>query len=255
MNTTHFSKYHFHRQFTLFMGISVAKFVQQLRLKRASYQLAFQQDKSILDIALDAQFERPESFARAFRKGFAQSPSEFRHQANWLEWSQHYHHVETDLEPTMDVQIQTFPETKLAVLEHKGPMEYVNNSAGQFIQWRKSTGLSPVTKSKTFGIIYSDPKNTAPEDFRFDIAGEVAEPVPENDFGVINKVMAGGRCAVIRHIGPHEGLDAKVYYLYGQWLPESGEELRDSPCFFHYQNFFPEVGEHELVTDIYLPIV
>nr|WP_231855061.1 GyrI-like domain-containing protein [Photobacterium profundum] len=46
----------------------------------------------------------------------------------------------------------------------------------------------------------------------------------------------------------------KIHYLYGQWLPESGEELRDDPCFFHYMNFFPEVSEHELITDIYLPL-
>jgi len=45
-----------------------------------------------------------------------------------------------------------------------------------------------------------------------------------------------------------------VRYLYGVWLPASGEELRDFPCFFHYVNLFPYVAEHELVTDIYLPL-
>jgi len=49
-------------------------------------------------------------------------------------------------------------------------------------------------------------------------------------------------------------MDEKIYYLYGQWLPESGEELRDSPFFFHYINLFPQVAEHELITDIYLPL-
>lgn len=37
----HFSKYHFHRQFYVYMGINVFKFIQLLRLKRASYQLPF----------------------------------------------------------------------------------------------------------------------------------------------------------------------------------------------------------------------
>jgi AraC family transcriptional regulator len=50
-------------------------------------------------------------------------------------------------------------------------------------------------------------------------------------------------------------MDEKVHYLYGQWLPSSGEELRDFPCFFHYINLFPEVPEHELITDIYLPLI
>ena len=66
--------------------------------------------------------------------------------------------------------------------------------------------------------------------------------------------IAGGRYAVIRHLGSHDHLGKAVYYLYGTWLPQSGEELRDEPCFFHYQNFFPEVEEHQLITDVYLPI-
>jgi len=49
-------------------------------------------------------------------------------------------------------------------------------------------------------------------------------------------------------------MDGKVHYLYDDWLPLSGEELRDFPCLFHYINLFPEVAEHELITDIYLPL-
>lgn len=36
-----FSKFHFHRQFSEFTGMSVFQIVQLLRLKRASYQLVF----------------------------------------------------------------------------------------------------------------------------------------------------------------------------------------------------------------------
>ena len=30
--------------------------------------------------------------------------------------------------------------------------------------------------------------------------------------------------------------------------------LRDFPLFFHYLNLKPETTEHELITDIYLPL-
>lgn len=249
-----FSKYHFHRQFSHYMGIGVFKFIQQLRLKRAAYQLFFHQNTRIIDIALDAKFEYPESFSRAFKKEFNQSPSEFRNQPNWLHWNQQYHHRAKALENNMKVDIKSFEETKIAVKEHRAAPELVNESASHFIEWRKTTGLSPITTSRTFGIIYDDPKATAPEDFRFDICGEVKQAIDVNAFGIVNKTMPAGRCAVIRHCGSHDDLDAKVHYLYGQWLPESGEELRDFPCFFHYMNFFPEVAEHELITDIYLPL-
>ena len=249
-----FSKYHFHRQFSHYMGISVSKFIQQLRLKRAAYQLYFDQHTRIIDIALNANFEYPESFARAFKKEFDQSPSEFRNQPNWLHWNQQYHHREKVLEKNMKVEIRHFEETKVAVKEHRAAPELVNESASQFIEWRKTSGLSPIATSKTFGIIYDDPKATAPEDFRFDICGELKQAVSETTFGIVNKTIPAGRCAVIRHCGSHDDLGAKVHYLYGQWLPESGEDLRDFPCFFHYINFFPEVAEHELITDIYLPL-
>jgi len=50
-------------------------------------------------------------------------------------------------------------------------------------------------------------------------------------------------------------MDDKIRMLYQQWLPEGGEELRDFPVFFHYLNLFPQVAEHQLITDIYLPLV
>jgi len=37
-------------------------------------------------------------------------------------------------------------------------------------------------------------------------------------------------------------------------LPDSGEELRDYPCYFRYVNLLPEVDECDLITEIYLPI-
>ncbi|MDU6730658.1 MAG: AraC family transcriptional regulator, partial [Bradyrhizobium sp.] len=36
-----YSKYHFHRQFTATFGLSVHRYVQLARMKRASYRLAY----------------------------------------------------------------------------------------------------------------------------------------------------------------------------------------------------------------------
>ena len=80
-----FSKYHFHRQFTELFGISLYKYIQLIRLKRASYQLAFRDDK-IIDIAFSSGYEGPEAFSRAFKNTIGQSPSEFRKQPQWNNW-------------------------------------------------------------------------------------------------------------------------------------------------------------------------
>jgi len=249
-----FSKYHFHRQFSEYTGVSVYKFVQLLRLKRASYQLVYNKGYKHIDIAMDAGFENPESFSRAFKNKFGQTPSDFRDNPKWKPWHQQYHFKHKRGNDVMQVKLVEFPETRVAVLEHRGDPELINDSVSTFIEWRKNSQLSPVKSSDTFGLIYDDPKTTTPEKFRFDICGSVKSKIPENKLNVINKVIAGGRCAVVRHLGSLELIDSKVHYLYGEWLPECKEELRDSPCFFHYINMFPDVAEHELVTDIYLPL-
>lgn len=78
--------------------------------------------------------------------------------------------------------------------------------------------------------------------------------VPKNPQGVVNKLIPGGRCAVVRHCGSHDKMGESIYYLYREWLPQSGEGLRNFPLFFHYLNLMPETPEHDLVTDIYLPL-
>src|SRR5271157_1048627 len=154
----------------------------------------------------------------------------------------------------MDVKIVNFEEIRVAALEHRGAPEQVDNSVRTFIAWRKESKLSPVKTSKTYGIAYDNPDTAEPEDFRFNICGSVTAEVPANPQRVVNKVIPGGRCAVIRHLGSHDRIGESATHLYREWLPGSGEELRDFPLFFHYLNLKSETREHELITDIYLPL-
>jgi len=155
----------------------------------------------------------------------------------------------------MNVTTVDFSETLVAALEHRGSPSLLMETVRKFIDWRKQSGLSPVASSRTFGIAYDDPAVTPAESFRFDVCGEVKQPVPENPQGVITKQIPGGRYAVVRHIGSTDRISDSVYYLYRDWLPESGEELREFPLFFHYIKRVPETPEHEQVTDVYLPLV
>ncbi|WP_407274995.1 GyrI-like domain-containing protein [Halothiobacillus sp. DCM-1] len=251
----HFSKFHFHRQFAEYTGSSVFRYIQRLRLKQASYRLAFEHSTKIVDIALGAGFENPESFSRAFKNLFDQSPSEFRRHPDWESWHACYRLKLPERKQTMQVDIVDFKMTRIATMEHRGPVEWLNETVGQFIAWRKASGLSPKQSSRTFGIAYDNPDTTEPDKFRFDICGEVSTDVPADPSGVVTKLIPAGRCARVRHLGSHSSLGESVIYpLYREWLPHSGEELRDFPIFFHYLNLIPETAEHELVTDVYLPL-
>lgn len=252
----HFSKFHFHRQFSDYTGMTINRFIQLMRLKRASYRLAFDKEDRITDIAFDAQFENPESFSRAFKNTFGQTPSQFRTEPNWPAWNARVQLplANSERNLNMNIKIVDFENTKVAVLEHRAPPDRVYETVGQFVNWRKTSKLSPPNTSKTFGIIYDDPASTPPDEFRFDLCGSVNTDVPENSQGIKNGLIAGGRCAVTRHNGSLDNIGDRVRNLYGKWLPQSGEELRDAPCFFHYLNLITDVEEHELITDIYLPL-
>lgn len=248
------SPYHFHRQFLAFSGQPLYRYIQWLRLRRASWRLAFNPQDKVIDIALDAGFQSPESFSRAFRSALGKSPRQFRQRPDWLDWHQRVPKMASQELQTMEVKIVDFPHTQVAMLQHRGSPALVNDSAATFIAWRKRTGLSPVSESQTFGIAWDDPATTSAEAFRFDICGSVTTAIPENDFGVINGEIAGGRYAVGRHSGSLDNLSQTVWAMFRDWLPGSGETLRDAPVFFHYLNFINDVPEHQLQTDIYLPL-
>lgn len=249
------SRFHFHRIFMAFMGLSTTRYIQRVKLRRASFQLAFEQQK-IIDIAIEAGFGSSEAFTRAFKSSFLQTPSQFRTQPDW----QHWHSVLqlpmiAKEDYIMDVKIVDFQPRNIAYLSHRGSPQRVLDSAAKFIAWRKQTGLSPVVSSETYAVPYSDPNTVAPEDFRLDICGTIQQSqIPDNEFGVIAGTLPGGRCAVARHYGSHDHIGDTVYRLYREWLPQSGEELRDFPCYFHWLNFVHEVDESELMTDVYLPL-
>jgi AraC family transcriptional regulator len=152
----------------------------------------------------------------------------------------------------MDVSIVDFPETRVAALEHRGPPEREHESVRTLIAWRKENRLAPHAH-KSYGVHYNDPRKVAPADYRVDLCISVAEEVPANVYGVVNKTIPAGRCAVARHLGSRENVSAAAY-LYETWFPQSGETLRDFPIFFHYVNVGPQVREEEMITDVYLPL-
>jgi len=241
------------------MGMSVIKLVRLLRLKRAAYQLAYRDHERVLDIALANGYESHEAFSRVFKKHFDKSPSEFRKAANWTPWHEKYEPILMLRKNIMDngtkfnVDIKEFPETLIAVMEHRGAPSLLGASLQKFIEWRKLSHIPP-SKSKTFNLVYDDPNVTAPDDYRLDIACSVDKPVAANDYGIVNKVIPAGRCAVVRHIGSDDSIGVIVSFLYTQWLPKSEVEVRDFPIYFERVSFFPDVPENEMITDIYLPI-
>ncbi len=249
-----FSAYHFHRQFTAYMGVPVSRYVQLMRLRRAAHQLATTPATPVLEAALGAGFESPEAFARAFKRAFGMAPSVFAKAPNWQAWSAVFVVPHLSRSITMQIRIVDFAETRVAALEHRGAPSLVGDSVARFRQWRLHSGQSPVASSRTFGIPYDNPDTTPAHAFRFAVCGEIDETVQPNDFAVHERVIPAGRCAVVRHVGSPDHISETIYPIYRDWLPSSNEELRDHPLFFHYLSVYPETPLEHWQTDIYVPL-
>lgn len=255
-----FSKFHFHRQFTATFGLSVHRYVQLARLKRASHQLAYNDAHSVTEIAMDAGYDAPDAFARAFRQRFGQSPSSFRKSPDWEPWLAAFGPLDNARSKLMqknfttdDVTIRDVPPTRVAVMEHRGSPETLGDTIRRFVAWRRAAGLHPRT-SPTFNVWHSEGPPVQQDAYSIDLCVGTDQPIAPNDAEIKAGEIPGGRCAVLRVVGFTDNLEPAALYLYRDWLPASGEEVRDFPIYCQRLSLFPEVPEHETVADVFLPL-
>lgn len=247
-----FSKYHFHRIFSAYTGLSLQHYIRWLRLKRAAHQLVVERDMPIIQIALNAGFESHESFSRAFKQICGSSPTDFRVSSSWAFWENTPYLIHKKSEQIMNVTVKTMPTRRLALIEHRGSPQKVGESVNKLINWAKAQPINLKPKpGEAFGFGYHDPQEVPEEDFRFDLALSV----PENfklEGGVIEKYLPAGRYAVAVHKGSRQNMGETISGIYRDWLVKTQEELGDLPCIFCYYNFDHEVAETELLTEIWV---
>lgn len=66
--------------------------------------------------------------------------------------------------------------------------------------------------------------------------------------------FGSGRYAVFTYTGPYAELGGAYHKICREWLPGSGCEQRDSPCFEKYVNNPDRVPAEKLKTEIYIPV-
>lgn len=256
-----FSKFHFHRQFAATFELSVHRYVQLARMKRASHGLAADDAQSVTAIAMDAGYDAPDAFARAFRQRFGQSPSSFRKSPDWDQWLAAFGPLDDARNKLMqiifdndDVTIRDVPPTPVAVLEHRGDRAMLGDTFQRFRAWRKTAGLSPET-NPTFMVFRSEREPAVPAEYSMDICVGTDQPIEPDDVPIKAGVIPGGRCAVLRYPGNTNNLEPAALYLYRDWLPASGEEARDFPMYSRRRlALIPEVPAHEVVVEVFLPL-
>jgi AraC family transcriptional regulator len=151
------------------------------------------------------------------------------------------------------VTIREIAPARVAVFEHRGDPQTLEATIQRFIAWRKAAGLSPAN-SQTYNIWYSERRPANPADYAMDLCVGVGpdRPIEPGAEGAKAGEIPGGRCAVLRVTGDTHNLEPAALYLYRDWLPASGEEMRDFPIYC--QRFFVDAPEQGTAAELYLPL-
>lgn len=248
------SPFHFHRIIRAHLNESVMTYVIRVRLETGA-NLLLHSSMPISDIAYKVGYDVPSSFNKAFKKRFGQSPGEFRDNdgKNSL-----IDYLKTDkkMKKTIELKatIKTIDPKQVIYVSSIGPYD----GKGTEVAWKKVCHFAGrkglFGKSNEFiGVSHDDPKVTDPHKLRYDACVTVNREVkPEGEMGF--RTIPGGRYAVFMHEGPYTEFENSYDYIYAVWLPSSGEELRDDPCFELYLNSPDETKPEDLRTEIYLPL-
>lgn len=248
-----FSPFHFHRLFTAYAGESLSAFVRRLRLERAANRLR-QTFDPITEIGLDAGYETPANFSKAFKQQFGQSPSQFRAENHLLDTAV-FQQSRTQEPPKMMPKIVNLKPQTVLFVRKTGPYSEASAAAfGTLMPFAYRHKLISKT-SQMIGISHDSPDITDPNKLRYDACLTLSQPIePQGEFGV--QTIAGGRYALFLHTGPYEKFTETYTLIFGQWLAHSGERLRDLPTFERYLNRDPRRTKPEnLRTEIYIPLV
>jgi AraC family transcriptional regulator len=153
----------------------------------------------------------------------------------------------------MEVKIVTFPETRVAAIEHLGSPALEHDTVQKLVAWKLENRLLDQTRYRSYGIHYTSSRITPHAEHRVDFCLSVEEEVDDNSLGIRNLLIPKLRCAYARDIGSRYNNQAAAY-LFETWLPLSGETSGDFPVIFHYVNVGPQVRDEDMITDVYLPL-
>jgi AraC family transcriptional regulator len=234
---SNYSTYHFCRIFRSLVGDSPKEYLRKRRLTIAAERLV-KGESSILNIALDCQFESHAAFSRSFKQLFKISPEQYRGKADPFrliykdQFSPHMlHHLQNRLD--MEPQIVTRPETKVIGVARNYSQEDLDIKT-LWSAFRPEVGqIASRVGQGAFGIYEEYQETDGDVGFNYICSVEVSDVdhVPE---GMIARIIPAHLYAVFRHDGPISYLPETLKYIWESWLPKSRYDYVEKPDFELY---------------------
>jgi AraC family transcriptional regulator len=159
--------------------------------------------------------------------------------------------------PTKPVVIERMDPVTVAYVRHIGPykgdVNLFGNLWGRLMRWAQPRGLLRQPDLQCLSVYNDDPELTDENKLRVSVCITVSpDTATSGEVGAMD--LPGGDYAVA-----HFELDADQYqdawnYVFGEWLPGSGYQPDDRPCFERCCNDPSSHPEHKHIVDICIPV-
>lgn len=243
------SSYHWHRIYRAIYGETLAATVKRLRLHRAAGDIVGS-DLPVGDIAKRSGYPNVQSFNRIFKVAYGMPPARYRKQGSHTLFDPQSNGKASHM---FDVAIRKIPEVHLVGVAHTGSYMQIGKAFEELFGTLYARGRAR-PEMRMIGVYLDDPDIVAADKLRSYacVTADVATPA---EAPLERRTVDGGDYAVLRHKGPYAEMHKAYLWLYAEWLPKSGRELRDTVMFEEYVNNPRDVAPSELLTDIHLPLV
>lgn len=227
-----YSKWHLQRMFKDVTGEAIGAYIRARRLGKSAVALRLTA-RPILDIALQYRFDSQQTFTRAFKKQFAQTPAFYRRSPEWNAYGMHPP-LRLDNAPLPKHAFITLPVTPLVGVtqSYTCSLEEISDFRTQMrIQfWRQFLGTTPSIPPVLYGLNATRPSLERDDEqevlYTTAVAAETANGHLLNAQPV---TLEGGEYVIFTYEGLASGLQEFILMLYGTCMPTLNLIRRSGP--------------------------
>lgn len=270
------------------VGETLKQFILRIRIERAAAQLVSDLKKPVTEIAYDFGFSGSAAFARAFKEVFNISASEYRRRKH-PEYS-NIRKTKSNIGQTIrkkrkafsnssfyidsrtqnqiwrismtekeqiKIEVKELPAQQVVYVRHigayAGNTELFDRLFGKLMNWAGPRGLLRFPDTQILTVYHDDPNVTDENKLRTSACITITEDIEvEGEIGKMT--MPGGKYAVAYFELKTDEFELAWNTVCGVWLPESGYQPDDRPCFERCLNDFREHPEQKHIVEICVPV-
>lgn len=264
-----FSKYHFHRIFSAITNETLFQYANRIKLERAAFLILHHSDINMTDIAYRFGFTDSAIFSRSFKHYYGISPTEYKNQnsKNCEDPSAGSLYNESVLNQniwreTMQIKVRNVEiisvDLRVIYLRYTGTYQglafAMPGMMERLFSFAVSNNLLEPEKMKILSVYHDNPEMTDETQLRTSLCISIPKGIPVTESNDIGGMEITGKYAV-GHFDLMQNEYANAWqYMFGEWLPGSGQKPRDTFPFEVYLNDPAVSPDGKQLVDIYLPV-